>query len=134
MKLTKIKRIKARNERPEELCQKSIVSTVLKPLEGLGYLTYAHSPNELARTPFLRRLMAAMGMRSGIADLIIFLPGGRCIFIELKMKGEYQSENQKFWEVRVTDLGFKYYVVTCADKFDGQAKVIEILKSNGVPI
>lgn len=59
---------------------------------------------------------------TGVPDRIILLPGGRIRFAELKRpKGGRFSPMQKWWERRLTDLGFIYWRV----KNDDDLKEVE---------
>ncbi len=59
---------------------------------------------------------------TGVPDRIILLPGGRIHFAELKRpKGGRFSPMQKWWERRLTDLGFIYWRI----KDDDDLKVVE---------
>lgn len=58
---------------------------------------FTHPPNESKKTPFERFLYSIMGVRSGMNDILIFNPkkGFTGLAIELKMKGNTVSKNQK---------------------------------------
>lgn len=133
LKLRKLKKRKL--FKPEEEIQVSVIDKVLRPLSGHGMLEFFHCPNQLAgRGDNLRKIMGRLGVRSGVPDLFVLIKGGLLIQIELKVKGEKQNDNQIIWQNRVTALGFKYFLVTCSDKFDGQKQVTDILRLNGVPV
>ena len=69
-------------------------------------------PNEAAGGNKVRSMqMVSMGMRSGVSDLIVFLPSGEIIFVEVKAPKGKQSDRQKKFEKRVTDYGYKYFLV-----------------------
>lgn len=51
-----------------------------------------------------------MGLRSGVSDLVLLLPG-RTIFVEVKTPSGRQSENQRRFQERVQELGCEYYIV-----------------------
>lgn len=73
-------------------------------------------PNELAgKDPKRMRHFVAMGLRSGVSDLILLLPG-RVIFMEVKTSTGRQSDNQKKFEKKVTELGFEYFLVRSVDE------------------
>ena len=72
-------------------------------------------PNELAgKDPRRMRHFVAMGLRSGVSDLIILLPG-RVIFLEVKTPAGTQSPNQKKFQKKVEELGFEYFLVRSVD-------------------
>lgn len=115
----------------EDDCQRAIVK-VLRRYEGLGFLTYCHVPNQLGRTATLRKIFAALGLRAGVSDLLIFLKGGRTLFVELKIKNNYQHEAQKTWQNRVEGLGYDYHLLTMTDPQDGVRQVHKLLEGYGV--
>jgi hypothetical protein len=73
-------------------------------------------PNEIAgggrgKTAMIRTARAkSMGLRSGVSDLIIVLPS-KILFMEVKTNTGRQSENQKYFQKKVTELGFEYFIV-----------------------
>ncbi len=79
-------------------------------LQDQGYFFYS-VPNEAKRSPQLAARLKAMGMRSGVADLVVLLPGGRSVFLEVKTATGKQATMQKLFEQRVTELGFVYQIV-----------------------
>ena len=48
---------------------------------------------------------------SGVPDRIIFLPGGRIYFVELKTKKGYPSALQKLQRRRFKELGHEVYLL-----------------------
>lgn len=69
------------------------------------------------------------GVLAGVADLIILLPRGEIIFVELKNgKKGTQSESQKQFQKKVESLGFTYLVwretQDCVDFVNGLKKVL----------
>lgn len=79
-------------------------------------------PNGGTRNSFEASRLKASGVLSGVSDLIVLLEN-KTLFIELKngSKGS-QSKNQKDFEIRVTELGFNYYLVR---SLEGFKKVID---------
>ena len=58
-----------------------------------------------------------MGKVNGAPDLVIILPKGRVIFLELKKtKGGRQSESQKRFEQEVKELGHDYFLARGAEE------------------
>ena len=70
---------------------------------------YFHVPNERKSSPRNMAFLKARGLVPGVADLI-FLSGIRCGGIELKVPGNYQSPNQKAWQLSCADHGVGYRV------------------------
>lgn len=48
------------------------------------------------------------GQLAGVADLILLLPGGEAIFVELKAGKNRQQESQRLFQKNVEKLGFNY--------------------------
>jgi len=68
-------------------------------------------PNAARRTPMLAARMKAEGLRAGIADLCIMLPGGRTCWLELKTLKGVQSDAQRGFAMICQTLGHDYAVV-----------------------
>lgn len=77
---------------------------------------FFHPLNEAKRTTFERFLAGVLRMRSGVADIIIVLPG-RLLCIELKAgTGNKQSPNQKTFQSKMLSIGHQYYVCYSYDE------------------
>lgn len=66
-------------------------------------------PNEGKRTKANAAVMKAMGLKSGVADLVVMKPN-KIIFIELKTPSGRQSPKQKEFEKVCETLGFQYKI------------------------
>ena len=69
-----------------------------------------------------RHLMEAMtlkatGLLKGASDLIVILPNGKIMFVELKQPKGIQSLEQKDFESRVKILGFEYHIIKSLEEF-----------------
>ena len=69
-----------------------------------------------------RHLMEAMtlkatGLLKGASDLIVILPNGKLMFVELKQPKGIQSLEQKDFESRVKILGFEYHIIKSLEEF-----------------
>jgi hypothetical protein len=60
--------------------------------------------------------LKATGLISGVSDLIVILPN-KVIFIEVKTETGKQSDNQKLFKEKVTNLGFEYLIVRSLSEF-----------------
>jgi len=61
--------------------------------------------------------LKATGLLRGASDLIVILPNGKLLFIEVKTDIGVQSEYQKDFEDRVKSLGFEYILVRSLEEF-----------------
>lgn len=68
-------------------------------------------PNEAAGKDAAIRMsrLKAMGLRSGVSDLVVLMPG-RVVFLELKTATGKQSDSQILFQKKVESLGFQYSV------------------------
>nr|DAY33448.1 MAG TPA: Nuclease [Caudoviricetes sp.] len=80
------------------------------------YVIYA-TPNGGTRNPIEAKRLKAEGVLAGVADLTVLLPQGRIIYIEMKVKGNRQTDNQKAFQQKAEALGYKYYVCYSFDQF-----------------
>ena len=60
-----------------------------------------------------------MGVRRGVADLLLTIPAGvyHGLYIEMKCEGGRQNQDQMRFERSVVALGFKYVVVDTLELF-----------------
>jgi hypothetical protein len=121
-------------KRPEDDAQMSVIRHVLKPLEAVNALTFCAIPNQLARTVKIRRIFSALGLRAGAPDLMIFLPGGKLLQVELKVTNRPHTDNQQAWQNRTERLGFTYVLLRIIDEIDAQKQLIALLIHHGVKI
>jgi hypothetical protein len=99
-------------------------------LQGNKAVLWFHVPNGELREKRTAARLKAMGVLPGVADLQFLWvePDGdiRILFLELKRKGEQQTEDQLHFEKLVRERGCDYQV---ADSIDG---AVAILKANGI--
>lgn len=101
----------------------------------LGKLLFA-VPNEGKRSVATASRMKAEGMVSGVADLFLCVPKivnskiYHGLFIEMKMPGNKQTENQKAFQVDVIGQGYDYYLCYSFDDFEQY--VSSYLKGHGL--
>ena len=62
------------------------------------------------------------GMIEGISDLIIHLPNGRCVMVEVKTEIGTQSQAQKKIEVKIKAMGGNYILVRSLEDFKEKIK------------
>ena len=85
-----------RRASPEAELQKAVVQYLR--LAGVPGLLFFSVPNEAKRSPRLANHLKAMGLLSGVSDLVIIRPGNidaaEVLFLELKAKGKKPSKTQ----------------------------------------
>lgn len=76
-------------------------------------------PNGGYRTKTTAALMKAEGQLSGVADLILLKRKGKCgaLLLEAKVKGNYQSDNQKLWQSLIEADGYEYRIFHTLEEF-----------------
>ena len=82
-------------------------------LQEAGYY-FMSVPNEA--TAKRASHFIAMGMRPGASDLVIIMPAGRVIFVELKNEIGTQKKGQKLFQSRVEELGHTYILIRSLDE------------------
>lgn len=65
-------------------------------------------------------------IRRSEPDRICLLPGGRCVFVELKRPGKGLREEQVRARARLRALGFECYIASSKDEVDD---LIEFMKT-----
>ena len=65
-------------------------------------------PNGGSRNKLEAINLKRSGVMAGVADIVILLPMGRCVFVELKSDKGRQSESQKIFQAKAEELGFEY--------------------------
>lgn len=96
--------------KPEEILSKQICA-----LLDTYRIYYFHPANEGKRGYGAVRSFHNNGGRAGVADLVLLLPLGRCVFVELKADKNKQRKSQIEFENTVNALGFEYYVWRTVD-------------------
>lgn len=76
-------------------------------------------PNGGYRTKTTAANMKAEGQLSGVSDLILLKRKGKCgaLLLEAKIKGNYQSDNQREWQKRIEADGYEYRVFHTLEEF-----------------
>jgi len=80
-------------------------------------LFHATNEGKVTKTQAVRR--KKMGVRPGVADLILLVPNNSSAYlaIELKTPQGKQSENQKKWQETAERNGGKYTIARTVDEF-----------------
>ena len=74
-------------------------------------------PNGGSRNVREAQHLKAEGVLSGVADLVVLLPQGKSLYIEMKVKGNRQTSNQKDFQKKAIALGHTYAVCYTFDEF-----------------
>lgn len=76
-------------------------------------------PNGGYRTKTTAALLKDEGQLSGVADLILLVRKGTCgaLLLEAKIKGNYQSPNQKLWQKMIEADGYEYRIFHTIEEF-----------------
>src|SRR4051812_39279788 len=112
--------------RPEEGLHRAVVQ-LLQIYANRGLLAFCHVGNGGRRSKAEAGIFRALGVRAGVPDLLIWLPGGRGFGVELKAGSGKLSPAQTFWHATVTTLGHRVYVVRSLDEME------QVLRAEGVP-
>lgn len=64
------------------------------------------------------------GFLGGVSDNIIVAPN-KVVFVEFKLPGNYQQQNQKDFETRVSELGHTYVVIRSLEQFKTFCKTLK---------
>lgn len=95
---------------PEQDLQRAI-ATYLTLFERQGRLFFFHVPNGGKRGKVEAAIFKALGVKPGVADLVILIPRGRCCFVELKADTGKLTETQEQFRHMCSRYGFEYAVV-----------------------
>jgi len=96
-------------KRPEEALQRAVCG-LLAIYEARGLLAYCHVPNGGYRTPAQAGVFKALGVRSGVPDLIVWTDRGHSFDIELKAGRGRESDAQVLFRSTLESLGHRVYV------------------------
>jgi len=104
----------------EELVQRAIVQHLrLRAKPGVVFL---HVPNGEHRSKATGGRLKAMGVRAGVFDLILFLPGPVTFCLELKADGGKMSPAQLRFAEDLNEIGIGW---ACAWTLDDALKILE---------
>jgi hypothetical protein len=104
--------VRTKRDNPEGRLQRAICQHLM--LAGVPGMIYFSVPNEARRSIPVAMDLKAKGLRAGVSDLVIFKDG--CAFcLEVKAKGEKQSEKQQDFERDCILAGVPY---ACVDNID----------------
>ena len=90
-------------------------------------LVWYHVPNGELRPGRTGAILAGMGIRPGVADFALVLPGGRAAYLELKSRKGRLSPAQEEFRAACLAAGALYEVARSSDE------AIEVLRGWGGP-
>lgn len=114
----------------KESAIQSACCTLLDVYERQGKLAYCAIPNGsvLAGGDKERAIhmgtLKRTGLRPGVPDLLIILPGGRCIWCELKSATGTLSAAQKEWRDMLAAMGHDWRLVRSIEDLQAYLKQI----------
>ncbi len=80
----------------------------LRIMENLHHLLFFHPANGGGRSRTEAGILTGMGVRPGVPDQVLLLPGARAAFVELKAGAGRLSTAQVAFKEQVEALGFCY--------------------------
>lgn len=93
----------------EEFKLQKFVVECLQNFSRPGVIFY-HCPNGEKRDPRTGKRLKEMGVRRGVADICLVLPGGASAFLELKRPGGTPSEVQRTFRDDCREAGAGYAI------------------------
>ena len=106
------KTLNKQNNLPEGELQTKI-SNMLRNLENNNKLSFLR----VIVGKFNQRNKEYSIGRKGFSDFIIFLKGGKALFVELK-RTKNNNTSQNGFKEKITRLGYKYYIVSSTSEMD----------------
>lgn len=92
------------------------VCDLLTVYERMGKLAFFAVPNGGKRSKVEASIMKACGMRSGVPDLVVLIPGAaRTLFWELKAGKNTLDEPQKGWRDWIMAAGYEWREIRSVD-------------------
>jgi len=113
----------------EDSLQAHIVKT-LRKLKALRRLDFVIGMQGIRLQPYQRNRIKSQGMESGQPDILILMPKGKMIAIELKVGKNKPQPNQLDCHDLWRELGYDVHLVTTSCLDDGLNQVIGII--NGI--
>lgn len=98
------------------MLESRIQADIVKALFKAGY--FCHSvPNEQSHGNAVRTgQLISMGLRPGVADLVVWVGNGRVAYLEVKNEKGKQSDRQLAFEKLCQSHGYPYKVVRSAEE------------------
>lgn len=68
----------------------------------------------------------------GVADFIVFMPGGKVLVVECKNKNGKQSPEQLGWQMLIEAVGHKYHLIRSFEEFSQLVQATEYETRQGL--
>jgi hypothetical protein len=107
----------AKRNYPEQQTQRAVVE-YLRILENLGELTFFHVPNGGWRSKAEAGIFKSLGVKPGVADLVLMFPGGLVAFLEIKSATGRLSASQKAFKNTAEYFGFPFAECRAVDEVE----------------
>lgn len=101
----------------------------LLALQAAPNVIWFHPPNGEYRSGRTGARLKAMGVRPGVADIVIVLPNGRAAFLELKTEKGTLSKEQRAFREQCEANGAPYAVARSPEEVKAVLTVWGALKS-----
>lgn len=102
----------------------------LLQFNGTRGLIYYHCPNGEHRSKRTGARLKAMGVRPGVADICLVLPGGTAAFLELKSAKGRTSTEQRVFRADCESVGAKYAVAASIEAAAEELSAWGALRTN----
>lgn len=89
---------------------------------------FFHVPNGAKRSPAEASRLKALGLISGIPDLVLCFPQGRTVFIELKTGKGRKSEAQNIVHERLSKMEFHVLTIQTDCHFEAVRQVSDLVQ------
>lgn len=107
--------------------QRAIVKKLLRPYKKERLLDFQCGFEGIHLAPRQRVQANQQGRDKGCPDIRLFFPKGIACFVELKLKGNYLTAEQKDDKELLSSLGFDWYTLTAKNPDDAVAQMREII-------
>jgi hypothetical protein len=126
--MTKRTDTSAKSDHDLENVHQACVVRALKRLEREGFdLSCAGDQNAAKRGRQAQAVAAMTGLRNGEPDLRVYLADGRIELFELKINGNYLSQDQKDRHERLSALGHEVHVTRHKYALDSALEIVGIV-------
>lgn len=109
--------------------ERPILRSILEALERRRYFHWrANSGMQVIAATDTSKRKVIRGAIAGTPDILVLLPGGRLLGLEVKSPTGTQQESQKLWQARAEALGAGYALVRSAAE---ALRAVEVFAGTG---